>query len=381
MMGQTTNNWSLFGLDLTRAGKWLSLGLGQLLYDRDAWLLRRFDPPVTLFSEGAESVYQADRLCEDAASALSKRGDDRQDSERHCAVALPQDAVLLKTLQLPAASEEDLESAMALEIDLSSPFSDQETRAAWRVLSRSESVIEVVLAITAQGAIDQTLDAIELSSEQSVAEPPEVWALTENGVPISFAGFGGQTRRAAYHGKLKQLVGLWSGVWIVFMVALSVIAFATSLRADRLDEEFQQVRVEASDAAQHRQELELGRTRLGAIQDAIVERPNYQYWLNHIAASAPDTVYFDKLNFDGSSVVVSGYSNNASVYLRMLTEEPGYTDVAALSAFARDRNNGLERFSIQWRVTEPPTPVAEEPSAAAEEPLAGVTIQSAGVAP
>ena len=40
----------------------------------------------------------------------------------------------------------------------------------------------------------------------------------------------------------------------------------------------------------------------------------------------------------------------------MLTEEPGYTDVTALSAFARDRNNGLERFSIQWRVTAPPTP-------------------------
>jgi general secretion pathway protein L len=380
-MGQVTNNWSLFGLDLTRAGKWLALGLGQLLYDRDAWLLRRFDLPVTLFSEGAESLYQADRLCEDAASVHSKRADDRPDSGRYCAVALPQDTVLLKTLQLPATSEEDLESAMALEIDLSSPFSDQDTRAAWRVLSRSESVIEVVLAITAQGAIDQTLDAIELPSEQGVAEPPEVWALTDNGVPISFAGFGGQTRRAAYHGKLKQLVGLWSAVWIVFMVALSVIAFATSLRADRLDEEFQQVRVEASDAAQHRQELELGRTRLGAIQDAIVARPNYQYWLNHIAASAPDTVYFDKLNFDGSSVVVSGYSHNASVYLRMLTEEPGYTDVAALSAFARDRNNGLERFSIQWRVTEPPTPVTEEPSATAEEPLAGVTTQSAGVAP
>ena len=38
----------------------------------------------------------------------------------------------------------------------------------------------------------------------------------------------------------------------------------------------------------------------------------------------------------------------------MLTEQVGYTDVAALSAFARDRSNGLERFSIQWRVTEPP---------------------------
>jgi hypothetical protein len=139
------------------------------------------------------------------------------------------------------------------------------------------------------------------------------------------------------------------------MVGLMAIALVTSLRADRLNAGFQQVRVDAAEAASRRQELELGRTRLGAIQAAIVERPNYQYWLNHIAASAPDTVYFDRLNFDGSEVVVSGYSNNASVYLRMLTEQPGYTDVAALSAFARDQNNGLERFSIQWRVTEPPT--------------------------
>ena len=373
-MGQVTNNWSLFGLDLTRAGKWLALGLEQLLYDRDAWLLRRFDPPVRLFSEETESLYQADRLCESIASGRTESAVGRFDAVRHCAVAVPQDEVLLKILQLPAASEEDLESAMALEIDLSSPFSGQDTRAAWRVLSRSESVIEVVLAITAQAAIDQTLDSIELPSERGVAEPPEVWALTDNGVPIRFAGFGGQTRRSAYHGKLQRLVGLWSGVWIMLMVALMVMALATSLRADRLDAVFQQVRVDASEAAKHRQELELGRTRLGAIQDAIVGRPNYQYWLNHIAASAPDTVYFDKLSFDGSSVVVSGYSNNASVYLRMLTEEPGYTDVAALSAFARDSNNGLERFSIQWRVTEPPKRVAEPPSAMAAK-------QSAGVAP
>lgn len=373
-MGQITNNWSLFGLDLTRAGKWLALGLGQLLYDRDAWLLRRFDPPVTLFSEETESLYQADRLCEEPAGGRIERSDYPVSTGLCCAVALPQDAVLLKTLHLPAASEEDLESAMALEIDLSSPFSDQDTRAAWRVLSRRESVIEVVLAITAQAEIDKTLQAIALPSERGVAGAPEVWALTDKGVPISFAGFGGQTRRAAYHGKLKQLAGLWGAVWIALMVGLMVMAFATSLRADRLKAVFQQVRVEASEAATQRQALELGRTRLGAIQDAIVERPNYQYWLNHIAASAPDTVYFDKLNFDGRSVVVSGYSNNASVYLRMLTEEPGYTDVAALSAFARDRNNGLERFSIQWRVTEPPKPVNEQP-------LVMVSEQSAGVAP
>ena len=363
-MGQIANNWSLFGLDLTRAGKWFALGLGQLLYDRDAWLLRRFDPPVRLFSGDTEPLYQADQLCEDAAYSA--------DTAPYCAVALPQEAVLLKTLQLPTATEEDLDAAMALEIDLSSPFSDHDTRAAWRVVSRGESMMEVVLAITAQAAIVETLEATELPSENGVAEAPEVWALSENDIPISFTGFGGQKRRAAYHGKLSRLAGLCAAVWMSGMVGLMVIAFATSLRADRLDAAFQQVRVDAADAAKRRQELELGRTRLGVIQETIVERPNYQYWLNHIAASAPDTVYFDRLNFDGSQVVVSGYSNNASVYLRMLTEEPGYTDVAALSAFARDRNNGLERFSIQWRVTEPPQPEVTDPVAALPAP-AGVS--------
>lgn len=350
-MGQSTNNWSLFGLDLRRAGKWLTLGLAQLLYDRDAWLLRRFDLPVRLFSGESESLYQADRVCHDSACSL--------DSAPYCAVALPGEAVLLKTLQLPAASEEDLDAAMAIEIDFSSPFLDRDTRAAWRVLSRSDSIMEVVLAITVQAAIDETLGATQLPYGSDMPEAPEVWALSDNGTPISFAGFGGQARRAAYHGKLTRLAGLWAVVWMSVMVGLMVVASATSLRADRLDTALQQVQVEAADAAKRRQALELGRTRLRAIQDAVVERPNYQYWLNHIAASAPDTVYFDVLNFDGSDVVVSGYSNNASVYLRMLTEELGYTDVAALSAFARDRTNGLERFSIQWRVTEPPTSEAQ----------------------
>lgn len=371
-MGQITNNWSLFGLDLTRASKWLALGLEQLLYDRDAWLLRRFDPPVTLVSEGTKSLYQADRLYEEVLSGGSESSEYRRGIGLCFAVALPKDAVLLKTLQLPVTSEEDLDAAMTLEIDLSSPFSDQNTRAAWRVLSRSESVMEVVLAITAQATIDETLEATELPLKNDVTEAPEVWALSDNGTPISFEGFGGQTRRAAYRGKLMRLAGLWAGVWMSVMVGLTSIAFVTSLRADSLDAAFQQVRVDAAEAANRRQDLELGRARLGVLQEAIVERPNYQYWLNHIAASAPDTVYFDRLNFDDSEVVVSGYSNNASVYLRMLTEQLGYTDVAALSAFARDRNNGLERFSIQWHVTEPPKPEVVEPVVAPAAPLAEV---------
>ena len=344
-MTDVGNKWSLFGLDLTRSGKWMALGLRQLMYDRGAWLLQRFDPSIRV-TVGAETLlYRAD--------APMGEGVATDEQTPFSAVALSADAVLLKTLHLPASAEEDLDDAMLLEVGLSSPFPDTDTRAAWRVVGRHGNVIEVALAITSQAAIDDLLAEPSWSSNAGALKP-EVWAFDHQGIPISFAGYGGSERRSAYLRRLVHASGLVAAVWVSSVVAITLLAGATALRADRLDATFQQVRSDAAAAARQRESLQLGRTRLSAIERAISERPNYQYWLNHIAASAPDTVYLDRLNFDGNEVTVNGYSNNAAVYLRMLTEEPGYTDVTALSAFARDRNNGLERFSIQWRVTPPP---------------------------
>ena len=346
-MTDVGNKWSLFGLDLTRSGKWIALGFHQLMYDRGAWLLQRFDPSIRVTRGGETLLYRAD--------APLGKGVATDEQTLFSAVALSADAVFLKTLHLPASAEEDLDDAMLLEVGLSSPFPDTNTRAAWRVVGRHENVIEVALAITSQAAIDDLL-AEPSESSYTGAPVPEVWAFDHQGIPISFAGYGGGERRSAYLRRLVHASGLVAAVWMSGVVAITLLAGATALRADRLDATFQQVRVDAAAAARQRESLQLGRTRLSAIERAIRERPNYQYWLNHISASAPDTVYLDRVNFDGNEVTVNGYSNNAAVYLRMLTEEPGYTDVTALSAFARDRNNGLERFSIQWRVTAPPTP-------------------------
>lgn len=354
-MVTANNNWSLFGLDLTRSGKWLSLGFEQLLYDRDAWLLKRFDPGLHVYQNGVASFYAGDRLSDHV------RSDDGADFH---AVVLPSDTLLLKTFHLPASVEESLDSAMTLEVGLSSPFSDIDTRAAWRVVGRRDDLIDVALGITAQSAIDQTLSDHRASHAEISEGMLEVWALTDEGVPIPFPGFGGRERRSAYHRSLARAMTLAAGLWLAVMLALTILAGAASLRADRLETSFQQVRQDARAAAAQRERLQVGRTRLNAIETAVRERPNYQYWLNHIAASAPDTVYLDRLNFDTKQVTVNGYSDNAAVYLRMLTEEPGYTDVTALSAFSRDRNNGLERFSIQWQVTAPPEPKQESPAPA-----------------
>ena len=348
-MTEAVNNWSLFGLDLTRSGQWVSLGLQQLLYDRNAWLLKNFDPVVRVTQGKTVTLYQADRVLEaDRHQESSAEGE-----KVFSAVALPSDGVLLKTLSLPLSAEQDLETAMMLEIGLSSPFAEEETRAAWRVIDRRDGVVVVTLAITARSVIDAALVTSKADNAPNGAHPPEVWAFSESGVPIPYVGFGGNARKRAYQRAIGHWASMLGAAWLAVMMALSVMAGATAWRAGDLDATFQQVRRDAAQAATQRERLAEGRARLSTIESAVSERPNYQYWLNHISASAPDTVYLDILNFDGRQVTVSGYSDNAAVYLRLLTEQPEYTDVTALSAFSRDPNNGLERFSIQWAVTKP----------------------------
>ena len=59
-MANVGNKWSLFGLDLTRSGKWLALGFHQLMYDHGAWLLQRFDPSIRVTRNGEALWYRAD---------------------------------------------------------------------------------------------------------------------------------------------------------------------------------------------------------------------------------------------------------------------------------------------------------------------------------
>ena len=230
-MAEAVNNWSLFGLDLTRSGKWLWLGLRQLLYDRDAWLLRRFDPVIRVMQGEKATLYQADHALE------ARRQQERfaQAEAVFSAVALPSDAVLLKTLSLPHSAEEDLEAAMLLEVGLSSPFAEADTRAAWRVTDRRDDVIVVTLAITAQAAIDAVLPSANSENAPSGGYSPEVWALSDAGVPIPFEGFGGRARKRAYQRAIGHWALMLGAAWLAVMVALSVVAGATAWRADDLD--------------------------------------------------------------------------------------------------------------------------------------------------
>ena len=95
-MADVDNKWSLFGLDLSRSGGWVALGVHQLMCDPGAWLLKRFDPSIRVIQGGEALLYRADTpLCKAFAA---------DEQTPFSAVALSVDAVLFKTLHLPSST-------------------------------------------------------------------------------------------------------------------------------------------------------------------------------------------------------------------------------------------------------------------------------------
>ena len=119
-------NWELFGYDMRNLGRhWLAAWRGET-----ARVLDLRDGEERLTYHAGKPVAGAETACQ--------------------AVLLPDDLVLSRRLDVPAAAEADLEQVIALEVTASSPFSPDDTSRGWCVVDRDEARLQVLLAIASR---------------------------------------------------------------------------------------------------------------------------------------------------------------------------------------------------------------------------------------
>lgn len=328
---------TLFGFDLSRSVKYVQLGWQHLMSHPDSWLVRKFEPDVYLWEKGPYcSRYQAKQLVEldvipPSDAILSSR--------------IPEESVLLKNLRFPESQEIFLDQTVAMEVSACSPFPESETEFGWRVLSRSAGELHVLIAITVKTSIDQRLAQLR---QQFDVDANEVWAVAPEGDVIEFPLMGKSARRERFVNSLRIQASNIAVIWLAVLVTLFIPAVMTTMRAQDISDSLAESRDAAMSAVAVRDQLQLQRERYKTILEALKDRKNYHFWLNHIAQATPNSVYFSGVSLEGNDVVVNGFAANAADYLGMLTEETAYTNVAASSAFVRDARSGLERLTITW---------------------------------
>jgi len=344
-MNAKSNQWVLFGFDLSQSLSFLKLALRQLLYDRSSRLIASLQPLLWIRAGerwvGWNAAGAMRSIKHEHLGSLSAAND-------FFAAVVPHESVLFKPLRLPASVEPYLADTVALEVSVSSPFADEDVIHGYQIVNRDGATIDVLVALSSKQAAEQTLADWRTENAALATAIPSVCAIEADYPPVEFLSYISSRRESVYLKKIRdRLARGAAGIAFIFFV-IGLPALSSQYRADRLADELESLRRESVDVNAAIDGLHMQRDRLNHILQSYSDRPDHARWLGDIADKTPDGTYLQLLSVEDAKLEITGYSDNAASYLTLLTEQAAYSNVQAQSAFVRDQRTGLERFTIDW---------------------------------
>lgn len=333
------NQWSLFGLDLSRSVDIVRLALYQLLWGEEAGLKQKFYPTAKLINgDAATSEPYAKFVPEIEHDQVSQV----------YALRVPAELALAKTIVLPIDAEVDLASALIFEVSSNSPFSEEDTCSGWRVISRNTASLQVALVITSRQTV------LGLFEEHAPADLDdlracEVWAESGDSM-VQLDGFGMAPRRKVYYRRLFDFGGKLALLALAACMLAAFPAAMLGVHANQLHEVLATTEREARSAAEIRSSMVALEEKVSLAREFFADREVYDVWLNDIAGVTPDAVYLTRLGLEGDRLTISGMAMNAAEYQTTLASSGLVSDLTAPSAFTRDSRTGRERFTLTMRL-------------------------------
>ncbi|MCP5130106.1 MAG: PilN domain-containing protein [Pseudomonadales bacterium] len=326
-------NWELFGYDMRRLGRYWIAAWRDLLWAHDSPVRQRLDEVVTVQGAAGVSYYQAGAECAGAPASDCR------------AVLLPDDLVLAKQIRIPVQAESELTAILDLEIRASSPFTAADTRWGWSVLSRNDAHLEIALAIVSASAA-MTFLAREYDSHDPLAQ--EVWVQVGTSMVV-VRGFGESLREQRYRGRLLHTAALVAVVAALLLAMAGVSALFKGAELRRLETMSAATMLQAKDASGLRAVLAQATETINAANEVVARYPNPHTELARLTALLGDEASLSSFSMEGADVRVRGKAADAALVMSNLTDEPGYLEVRAPSAFSR-QDNGLEQFTLEFSV-------------------------------
>lgn len=335
------NQWSLFGLDLSRLGDTARLAVDQVLWGDEAALRQRFYPTARLINA---EVSQTDSY----AKFIQLKGQADSSEEPPLALLLPTELGLTKIIELPIEAEADLANALFFEVSSHSPFSPEDTCAGWRLISRNAGSLRVALVIASRATVKTCVDE-QLVSGNGPEESCEVWIDCE-GSFVQLEGFGGGARRQVYYQQLYKHGRKLALVTLALCLLLALPAAILGARSKQLQNVLLDTESQARAAASVRTEMVELEDKVLVARQYFADRNVYDTWLNAIAAVTPDSVYLTRLGLQGDRLTISGMAENAAEYQTKLASSGLFVDLSAPAAFTRDARAGKERFTLTMQL-------------------------------
>jgi general secretion pathway protein L len=333
-MLEASQNWNLFGYDLSGGLHYFRAGWRDFLWGDDSPVMDAVDEVVGVFGDNEEpEYYRAGRVLERPPEGASVEAQ---------ALMLPDRLVLPKTLTLPSLAEGNLETIVGLEVRANSPFPADDTRFGWRIISRTEKDIIVQLVICSCSAV---MEYMAQKRDSHDVHAYEVWSQL-GGAIVMIAGFGEVPRKERNKVRIIRL-----GVGLAYCLLATVVAFGlgTAMKALELQAVQKEHRIaqqRAAEAVSLRTELSDAKKRVAVVKEILAENPSHYQELSRLSALLDDKTWLSQIDINGAKIRIDGSSPDAAEVMQKLTDEPAYKSVVAPVGIKRVSTSGIERFVL-----------------------------------
>jgi general secretion pathway protein L len=336
-MLQADQKWDLFGYDVRSIGKHWTAAWREFLWGYDSPVKEQLDELVTVHGEDGSVCYHAGAKVESSEQAECE------------AVLLPDSMVLTRKLQVPLAAEADLDAVMTFEVSAHSPFPSSDTGFGWKLAGRSETSLQVQLAIV---SLSNTMTYLGREYDCHDASRYEVWAEV-NGSTVVLGGFGEGKRRARYRKRLLKVAAMVGYSALVLVLVFGLAAGSKYLEWRRLSAMSANIEARAADAAKMRSSLVGASETITGVREIIVAHPSPYRELARITHLLGDQASVQQFTMNGRSLRLRGEASNASEVMEKLAAEPAYDSVTAPQAITKLGKSDRERFVLNITLAEP----------------------------
>jgi len=252
-------------------------------------------------------------------------------------VFIDDDQILLRELMLPSLSDRDIAAAVAMDVQIASPFPAHDTRSGHSTHRQPNGALCVEIAITHQSQLEQLL------------------AIHPNLAAFARGRYGAIPLQGDTHSSRSTNLRSPFTLSLLALLALSLIAWIISptllLRAESIFNEtaLAKLNQEATPLLQKREELSLLQQQLESVRTFDNEHPDPVLLLEQLSYAIPDGTWLRLLRLSKNQITLDGSSDNAVAVIGQLEKVPELREVRLGTSVNRDPRTNKEIFQILAR--------------------------------
>jgi len=256
--------------------------------------------------------------------------------------------VLRKEMQLPAATESNLQQVLSFEMDRQTPFRASDVYFTWKKLEgeKDSGQIRIELFVVPRREVDSSLEKLVATG------------LAVSGVDILEGGHTAgvnllppEKRLRVVNPRSRLNWGLAAAAAVLLLV---LMVQSLNLRANRLNEletAIAEVQDEARRVRRLREQVEETSEAASFLTRRRAASPLAIELLADITRILPDDTYLDRLVISEESILIQGKSSNAQQLIEVVNKDESFDQAAFRGSTRLDAASGLEIFEVNAEIS------------------------------